>query len=69
MIFHIVYPRGDRKYLAVAKTSDGCRYELSDYDRASRKEFDSYDEALEHAEKLAEEHGLTLEQDGHAYLD
>lgn len=51
--YHIVYPGGERDKLTVIELSIGIKYELSDYDVASRKEFFDEDEAILYAKKLA----------------
>lgn len=67
----VIYPRGDRTKLSVAQVRD---YETDQWALASRRNFgDDADAAWAHCYALAEEHGLTVEDDrpgqGHAFLD
>lgn len=61
----VVYPRGDRSKLDIAQVRD---YEKSDWDLASRQEFDSESECREYMEELGQRHGLRY-SGGRAYLD
>ena len=69
--YHIVYPRGDRKKLAVVEIQFNLSYELNDYDDSSRQSFHDEGEAFSYAKDLAQKHGLELEGDseGNYYLD
>lgn len=70
-IFYIVYPGGDRGKLAVVAIGVNVTYKLNDYDRASSKQFGSYEEAESHAKHLAVEHNKTYmpDKDRPALLD
>lgn len=55
--YMVIYPRGDRSKLDVAYVRD---YEKDEWDLASRREFDSEEEAKEYALELANQHGLAV---------
>lgn len=70
LYYYIVYPSGDRSKLTVVELLEACKYELSDYAVASRKEFTDKDEAVEYARKLATENDLIYySTEGNDYLD
>lgn len=58
MAYLIVYPKGDRTRLAVVYAGV---VDYDDYDRASRRYFNSKSEAHEEARRLADEYGKMLD--------
>lgn len=67
--WHIIYPGGDRKQIAVISLSDSLYYELGDYALASRHEFESYELADAYATELSNKHSVSYAKDEHDYLD
>ena len=57
--FIICYPGGDESKISVAEISRGMEYEKSDYRLASRHDYDTREEAVDNARKLAKMYGLT----------
>lgn len=59
-VYFIIYPEGfkDRSKLKVLELSEFSTHEISHYSRASSQKFIVRDEAVEHAKKLADKHGL-----------
>ena len=64
-MYNYFYPRGNRNELSYAYVDE---YEMSDWDLASRIEFDDVEECQEHMLDLAKKHRLQC-RDGTAYLD
>lgn len=65
--YRVIYPRGNRNLLSVAYVRD---YQQDEWDLASRQVFDDEDDAWVLCRDLANEHGLTTEDDPQpAYLD
>jgi hypothetical protein len=56
--YYIIYPEGNRTKLTVIFLPYEIDYEIFDYARASRKEFDNLEEAIEYAKTLAQNNGL-----------
>lgn len=61
----VIYPRGNRHCLDIAQVRD---YEKSDWDLASRREFEDEDECRDYMIELAERHNLRY-AGSRAYLD
>lgn len=61
----VIYPNGNRNCLDIAQVRD---YEKSDWDLASRREFDDKQECKEYMIELADCHNLRYVGDT-AYLD
>ena len=61
----VIYPSGNRNYLDIAQVRD---YEKSDWDLASKREFDDEEECREYMVQLAQENSLRY-PGGNAYLD
>jgi hypothetical protein len=55
LYYMVVYPRGDRQRLIVAQVRS---YEMSDWDLASKRQFDDEDECREYMQELAVKNGL-----------
>lgn len=63
--YHVIFPRGNRKLLDVAYVRD---YEKADWALASRRSFETEEEAKEYMRELSEKHDIPCVGD-QRYLD
>ena len=58
--YMVIFPRGNRRYLDVAYVR---WYQEDEWALASRRRFETEEEALEYAHELSDEHGIPMLND------